>query len=99
MGKIFWESNYGRNFGYDVTYIRPSARTDCRGGGGETRQPLGTGVFGQFSLTGNRVPALHLTTAFFWWEIILVISPLTSFPSKCINKKYDKCSLTSPLDK
>ena len=35
-----------------------SDRTDCRGGGGEAGQPLlGTGVFGQFSLAGNRVAA------------------------------------------
>ena len=37
----------------------PSARTDCRG------VPLGTGVFGQFSLAGNRVAALHLATRVF----------------------------------
>ena len=34
-----------------------SVRTDCRGGGGEAGQPLGTGVFGQFFLAGNRVVA------------------------------------------
>ena len=50
------------NFCYDVTYVRPyrltsctsagtvtsrtSARTDCRGGGGEAGHSLGTGVFG-----------------------------------------------------
>ena len=33
--------------------VRPSTSADCRGG--ETGQPLGTGVFGQFSLAGNRV--------------------------------------------
>ena len=44
------------------TYVRPSARTDCRGGGGEAGQPLGRGVFEQFSLAGNRVTALHLAT-------------------------------------
>ena len=26
-------------------YARPSARTDCRGRGGEAGQPLGIGVF------------------------------------------------------
>ena len=36
-----------------------SAHTDCQGGGGEAVQPLGTGVFGQFSFTRNRVAALH----------------------------------------
>ena len=34
-----------------------SDHTDCRGGGGEAGQILGTGVFGQFSLAGNRVAA------------------------------------------
>ena len=29
------------------------ANTDCRGGGGEARQPLGTGVFGHFFLGGK----------------------------------------------
>ena len=33
--------------------------------GGEAGQPLGTGVFGQFSLAGNRVAALHLATRVF----------------------------------
>ena len=46
------------------------ARTDCWGGGGEGGQPLGTGVFGQLSLVGNRVAALHWQPAFFWREII-----------------------------
>ena len=35
-------------------------RADCQGGGGKAGQPLGTGVFGQFSLVVNRVVALHL---------------------------------------
>ena len=35
------------------TYVRPPTRTDCQGGGGEERRPLGTGVFGQISLAGN----------------------------------------------
>ena len=47
------------------TSVLPSARTDCRGGCGETGQPLGTGVFGQFSLAGNRVAVLHLATRVF----------------------------------
>ena len=42
-----------------------SAHTDCRGGGGEARQPLGRGVFGQFSLAGNCAAALHLPTHVF----------------------------------
>ena len=46
-------------------YARPPARTDCQGGGGEAGQPLGTGVFGQFSLAGNHVAALHLATRVF----------------------------------
>ena len=40
-------------------YVLLSARTDCWGGGGEAGEPLGTGVFGQFSLAGNCVAALH----------------------------------------
>ena len=47
-----------------------SARTDCWDGGGEAGQPLGTGVFGQLSLEGNRVPALHWQPAFLWREIL-----------------------------
>ena len=47
------------------TSVRPSARRDCRGGGGEAGQPLGAGVFGQFSLVGNRVAALHLASLVF----------------------------------
>ena len=43
-------------------YACPPAHTDYRGGGG---QPLGTGVFGQISLAGNRVAALHLATRVF----------------------------------
>ena len=42
-----------------VKMSRMSARTDCRGGGGEAGQPLRTGVFWQFSLAGDRVAALH----------------------------------------
>ena len=49
---------------------RTSTRTDCRGGGGEAGQRLGTGVFGQFSLARNRTAALHWQPAFFWREII-----------------------------
>ena len=51
------------------TYISPPARsparTDCRGEGGEAGQPLGTGVFGKFSLAENRVAAFHLATHVF----------------------------------
>ena len=36
-----------------VMTSRTSVRADCRGGGGEAGQPLGTGVFGQFSLPGK----------------------------------------------
>ena len=46
-------------------YACPPACTDCQGGGGEAGQPLGTGVFGQFSLAGNHVAALHLATHIF----------------------------------
>ena len=54
-----------------------SARTDYRGGGGEARHSLGTGVFGQVSLAANRVTALHWQFAFSvagkcifgWYEI------------------------------
>ena len=42
-----------------------SGHTDCRGGGGEAGQPLGMGVFWQFSLAGNRMAALHLATCVF----------------------------------
>ena len=40
-------------------------RTDYRGGGREAGQPLGTGMFRQFFLAGNRVAALHLATCVF----------------------------------
>ena len=50
-----------RNLGYNVSVHLP-LRTDSRGGGREAGQPLGTGEFGQFSLAGNRVAALHLAT-------------------------------------
>ena len=43
--------------------------TECRGGGGEARQPLGMQEFGQFSLEGN-----HMATRFFLAGIILVMS-------------------------
>ena len=55
-----------------VMTSRMSARIDCRGGDGQARQPLG--VFGQFSLAGNRVAALHWQPGVFWREIILVTS-------------------------
>ena len=42
---------------------RASARTDYQGG--EAGELLGTGVFGQFSLAGNRVAALHLASRVF----------------------------------
>ena len=50
-----------------------SARTDCRGGGGEAGQPLG-GSVPQFFLAGNCMAALHWQPAFFWREIIVVTS-------------------------
>ena len=34
------------------------ARTDCRDGGVEERQPLGKEVFGQVSLVGNRMASV-----------------------------------------
>ena len=43
----------------------PAAHTDCWGRCGEAGQPLGTGVFGQLSLVGNCVAALHLATHVF----------------------------------
>ena len=50
-----------RNFGYNVTSVRPPAQTlGGGGGGGEAGQPLGTGLIGQFSLSGNCVETLHL---------------------------------------
>ena len=48
-----------------LAYARLLARTDCWGEGGEVGQPLGTGVFWQFSLAGNSVAALHLVTCDF----------------------------------
>ena len=36
-----------------VMMSHTSARTDCWGGGGEAGQPMGTGVFRQFSLAGS----------------------------------------------
>ena len=47
-----------KNFGYEVS-VRPPARTNCRGGGGEAEQTVGKGVFGQFSFVGNRVASLY----------------------------------------
>ena len=64
MCKLFWKSFHARSFGYGVT-VRPSARTDCRSGGGEAEQPLGTGMFEQFSLAGNRAAAFHSATRVF----------------------------------
>ena len=54
-----------------VMTSRRSARSDSRGRGGEAGEPLGTAVFGQFSLAGNRVAALHLATCVFWREIMI----------------------------
>ena len=65
MGKIFWEIYQS------IRRQRTPDRGDCRGGGGEGVLFLGTGVFGPFSLAGNRVAALHLAIRFFWREIIL----------------------------
>ena len=45
-----------RNFGYDVSVGMEV---------GKAGQLLGRGVFGQFSLVGNRVAALHLATRVF----------------------------------
>ena len=56
------------------------ARTDCQSGGGEAGQPLGTGVFGLFSLKRNRAEALHWQPAFFWREIILERLSMTFTP-------------------
>ena len=41
------------------------ASTEYLAGGVEARQPLGTEVFGQFSLAGNHVAALNLATRVF----------------------------------
>ena len=61
MGKKFWERHLSRSdlrhFGYDVS-VRPPVRTDCRGGGGEERRLLETGVFGQISLAGNHMVSI-----------------------------------------
>ena len=57
--RFFGKSIHARNVGYDVTYV-PVRSYRLTGGGGEAGQPLGTGVFGQFSLPGNRVTAFHL---------------------------------------
>ena len=60
-----WNSPRVRFFKKSIHARNPSARTDCRGGGGEAGEPLGTGVFRQFSLAGNQVAALHLATCIF----------------------------------
>ena len=59
--RFFGKSIHARNFGYEVMYVRPPVETV----GVEAGHPLGTGVFGQFSLEGNRVPALRLATRVF----------------------------------
>ena len=65
MCKIFWEICTSMREILVMT-SRTFTHTDCRGGGGEAGQPLGlAGVFGQFSLAGNRVAALHLATRVF----------------------------------
>ena len=46
----------------EMYVLMPSAHTDCRGGGGEAGELLGTEVFGQFSLVGNHVTVLHFAT-------------------------------------
>ena len=40
------------------TSVRPSARTDCRDGGGEARQPLGTGAFRAIFLGGKSLSSI-----------------------------------------
>ena len=51
---------------------RTPARTDCRGGSGRERRCLGTGVFGQVSLAGNRMASVAFgKPRFFWQEITL----------------------------
>ena len=51
-----------RFFGKSILVMtsRPPVQT-----GGEAGQPLGAGVFGQFSLAGNGVATLHLATCVF----------------------------------
>ena len=41
-----------------VMASRTHSRTECWGGGGEERRPLGTGVFGQASLAGNNMASV-----------------------------------------
>ena len=50
-----------RNFGYDVTYVRPYRLTGWRWGG---RRASGDGSVWAIFLLGNRVAALHLATHF-----------------------------------
>ena len=57
--RFFWEIYPCENFGYGIS-TRLCIRTV-----GEGRQPLGAGVFRQYSLTGNRMAALHLATCIF----------------------------------
>ena len=57
--KIFWEIYPCKKFSSPLTH------TDCQGGGGEAGQPLGKGVFGQFSFARNCVATLHLATLMF----------------------------------
>ena len=57
-GALFYEYDFSGNLSVQEILVMTSCtsdRTDCRGGGGEAGQPLGTGVFGQFSFAGNRV--------------------------------------------
>ena len=64
--RFFRKSIHARNSGYGVTYVRPPVRPyTLPGWRWEAGEPLGTGFFGQFSLAGNRVAALHLTTRVF----------------------------------
>ena len=61
--RFIGKSIHLRNFGYDVTYVCPSTRTDCRGG--EAGEPLGTECMSNFCLVGNHIAALHLATRIF----------------------------------
>ena len=58
--RFFGKSFHAKNFGYDVMYVRPYRLS---GWGG--RRTSGAGVFGQYSLVGNRVTAFHLATRVF----------------------------------
>ena len=62
MGEIFRNSIHAQ---LNLPPNNACKLSGWRRGGREAGKPLGTGVFRQFSLAGNRVAALHLATCVF----------------------------------